>query len=156
MYVALPPFYRYGALSFKRLDHKLYFPGLQSRKIMKSVCLLRDFFYIVPHMEHVASEDINIFGKKWKFIFASIILLLLHIKCFPKLKPSYQINFLTQRYVQLKWQLSLKTLIFLFLKLCLVCERHQAFHLSWNSLLIYIYLEPNNFLHYARSLVKKQ
>lgn len=72
------PFYRYGALRFKRLDHRLYFPRLYSQKTVKSGCLLRDFFYIVPHIEHVVSEDINVFGEK--VIFASIVLLLSHIE----------------------------------------------------------------------------
>lgn len=71
------PFHRYGALRFKRLDHRLYFPRLYSQKTV--CCFLHDFFYIVSHIEHVASEDTNVFGKK-KVIFASIILLLSHIE----------------------------------------------------------------------------
>lgn len=71
------PFHRYGALRFKRLDHRLYCPGLYSQKMVKSGCLLHDFFYIVPHIEHVASEDI-VFGGK--VIFVSIVLLLSHIE----------------------------------------------------------------------------
>lgn len=74
------PFYRYGALSFKRLDHTLHCPRLHSRKMIQSDCLLHDFFYIVPHIEHMASEDINIFEKKVEGTFVSIILLLSRIE----------------------------------------------------------------------------